>query len=513
MTVALYARLSPKHNGSGYEGVDDQIAWGTTYAAKTWPGQPVLVFTDRGKSAGRDDVRREGFEDLRAAVRAGEVTHLWAVEQSRISRREIEWFTFATELDAAGISEVHTDRDGVVRINDEVSGIKAVLAASERKKMLRRQADTLAAKAAKGEPPGVRPFGYAHAVEKDGEVRLRAETGGVPEGWTRTYAVVPDQAEVIQSAAKHVLAGWSLASVAADLSERGVRGAHGGTVTSATVKSWLTSPSIGGRRVHSGDVVGDGNWPAILDQATFKAVGARLGGPRTVQRADGSTYQVGTAHQGNPGRRYLLTGGLAVCGVCNAPLVGSVKQLRNSQGVRSKPYLVCHPKSTWSDSDGEKRHGKACLGIMLPEVEEYVVETLFTHLDSPQFLEAVADDDHEAERKRVVAALEGIDGQRRELATMWGRGPSVLTSAEWQAAKAELATQEQHLNAELAAIPATSEPVDAATVREDWKELTLDEQRAFLRRYIARVTIRRATRHGHPGLDTERVVIDWAPAR
>jgi hypothetical protein len=33
MTVALYTRLSPKPNGD-YEGVDDQITWGTAYAAK-----------------------------------------------------------------------------------------------------------------------------------------------------------------------------------------------------------------------------------------------------------------------------------------------------------------------------------------------------------------------------------------------------------------------------------------------------------------------------------------------
>src|SRR5215218_3475373 len=63
MTVALYTRLSPKPNG-GYEGVDDQITWGTSYAAKAWPGEPVEVFADRGKSAGRDDVRRADFERL-----------------------------------------------------------------------------------------------------------------------------------------------------------------------------------------------------------------------------------------------------------------------------------------------------------------------------------------------------------------------------------------------------------------------------------------------------------------
>lgn len=486
MTVALYTRLSPKPNGGGYEGVDDQIAWGTAYAAKAWPGEAIEVFADRGKSAGRDDVRREDFDRLREWVRAGKVTRLWTVEQSRLTRREIEWFEFAAELDAAAITEVHTNRDGIVRVGDEVAGIKAVLAASERKKMLRRLHDTLAEKAAKGEPPGVRPFGYAHATTEDG---------------TRTYEVVPEQAEAIEFAAEKVLAGWSLASIAADLDGRGIRGTHGGKVTSGAVKSWLTSPSIAGQRVHSGEVVGDGNWPAILDLAAFKAVGARLAGPRTVQRADGSTYAVGAAHRGNPGRRYLLTGGLAECDVCKAPLTGTVKQLRNAKGVRSKPYLVCHPTTG----------GKGCLGIMLPEVEEHVVAEMFAHLDSPEFRDAQTDDDHDAERARLVVALEGIDGQRRELAAMWGRRE--LTTAEWQAAKDELTLQERQLTTDLAVIPVTSAPANGAEAREDWPHLTLDEQRAFIRRYIAKVTIRRATRHGRRGLDADRISIDWAPAR
>lgn len=483
MTVAIYTRLSPKPNGGGYEGVDDQITWGTAYAAKAWPGEPIEVFADRGKSAGRDEVRREDFDRLRQWVRDGKVNRLWTVEQSRLTRREIEWFEFAAELDAAAITEVHTNRDGIVRVGDEVAGIKAVLAASERKKMLRRLHDTLSEKAAKGEPPGVRPFGYTHATTEDG---------------TRTYDVVPEQAEAIEFAAEKVLAGWSLASIAADLDRRGVRGTHGGKITSGAVKSWLTSPSIAGQRVHSGEVVGPGNWPAILDLATFKAVGARLTGPRTVHKADGSTYQVGTAHMGNPGRRYLLTGGLAVCGVCKARLVGSIKQLRNAQGVRSKPYLLCHPTTG----------GKGCLGIMLPEVEEHVIEELFAHLDSPEFRDALADDDHEAERARLVTALDGIDGQRRELAAMWGRRE--LTTAEWQAAKDELTAQEHQMNSDLALIPATTAPVDAATMRADWEEFTLDEKRAVIRRHVAKVTIRRATRHGSPGLDTDRIHIGWA---
>ncbi len=44
-------------------------------------------------------------------------------------RQEIGWFVLAAELAEAGIGEVHTDRDGIVRVGDDAAAIKAVLAA------------------------------------------------------------------------------------------------------------------------------------------------------------------------------------------------------------------------------------------------------------------------------------------------------------------------------------------------------------------------------------------------
>src|SRR4051794_2083943 len=158
--VALYCRLSPRPDGS-YEGVDVQEKLGRDYAASAWPNLPVEVFSDAGISAANGDHRPE-FERFREWLAAGAVAHVWAVEQSRLERREAEWFRLATELDGAGITELHTNRDGIVRVRDEVAGIKAVLAAGEVRKMKRRVNDRLASNAANGEPPGVRPFGYVH---------------------------------------------------------------------------------------------------------------------------------------------------------------------------------------------------------------------------------------------------------------------------------------------------------------------------------------------------------------
>jgi site-specific DNA recombinase len=79
-------------------------------------GLPVRVFADNHLSAADDDVVRPGYVELRAAVARGEVAQLWAVEQSRLERREAHWFTLAAELDAAGVDQLHTNRDGIVPV-------------------------------------------------------------------------------------------------------------------------------------------------------------------------------------------------------------------------------------------------------------------------------------------------------------------------------------------------------------------------------------------------------------
>lgn len=501
--VALYARLSPRPDGS-YEGVPAQEKWGRAYSAAKWPGMPVKVFADAGISAANGD-HRPGYEDLRAAVIRGEVAHLWAVEQSRLERREVEWFALAAELDAAGVDELHTDRDGVVRVRDEVAGIKAVLAAGEVRKLRKRVNDKLAENAANGRPPGSRPFGYVHGKTDAGE---------------KTYIVVPEEADAIRWAAEKVMDGWSLTNIAKELRDRGLHGPHrvkvrdesGEVVTDAagnpvtrpsaltagSVKNWVTKPTAYGLRVHQGRVKGRGNWAPILDETIRPLIVAKLSAPRTVATSDGRSYPVSSARIGTPtGRKYTLTGGLAVCGVCQAPMVGSVKQLRNAKGVRSVPYLLCHPV----------KGGRACVGIMLEPTEENVADRLFAELDKPAFLAALTADDHVQRRDEIAAELTGLDeGDRAELAAEWGRGE--LTAAEWRAARRGLDEREQRLRQELAELPPPVMHLDIAGARQAWPDMTLDEKRELLRMFIDRVTIIRAT-PGTRGFDENRVKIKW----
>lgn len=479
--VALVCRLSPRPDDS-YEGVDLQERWGREYASKKWPGAPIEVFADPGISAANDDHRPQ-FERFREWLNSGKVAHVWAVEQSRLERREIEWFRLAAEMEAAGVDELDTNRDGVVRVRDAVAGIKAVLNADEVRKLKKRLRDRLTENAADGQPPGSKPFGYAHAKNADG---------------VKTYVVLPEQAAAIRQAADWVLSGWSLANIARELRKRGLRGAHGGEITAASVRSFLTSRTIAGQRVHQGRVVGRGNWPAIIDQQTSQAVRLKLSQPRRVTCSDGGTHEI-TLQATPTGRRYLLTGGLAVCGRCKAPLAATVKKLRHGD----RPYYLCSPKKRRPNGDP----GCGRLGIVAMPLEAYVVDRLFTELDKPAFLDAIAADDHGTRRDRLTAALENVERQRNELAAEWAT-PGALTMSEWQTARRGLAEQEQQLRRELADVPPPVINVDIAGAREAWPDMTLDEQREFVRLFVEAVTITRA-RPGLKAFDDARAEIDW----
>lgn len=468
--VGIYCRESIDRSGRA-ENVADQERWGREYAASKWPGVPVRVFTDNDVSAvGKP---RPGYEALRAAIGRGEIAHVWAKEQSRFERDEIGWFIVAAELDAAGLTELHTDRDGVVQVRSDVAGIKAVIAAGERRRLMERINDRLDSIAGQGLPPGSRPFGYVHAFTSHG---------------VRTYAVVPEQAQAIRDAAARVLSGWSLAAVAAELRERGLKGGHGGTITAGTVRRMLTSPTVAGRRIHRGRDVGAGNWPAILDADTQQAVADRLAAARTVRRSDGGTYPVGSAHSGYTGRRYALTGGLAVCGRCGAPLKGQVLQ-----AAKGKPYLQCYVKGCG-------------LGIMLPETEAYVADRLFAELDKPEFLDRIAADGHSGRRDELTRGLRAVEAKRRELARMWGADE--LTTEEWQGARQAQDEREQRLRSELAAVAPPPRRVDAAQARAAWPAMTLGEKREMLRLFIDRVVVKPATR-GRRGFDDGRVDVEF----
>jgi site-specific DNA recombinase len=503
--VALYCRISYDRSGR-VEGVNAQERWGRAYAAKMWPGVPIRAFTDNHLSASDEGVVRPGYEELRAAINRGEVAFLWAVEQTRLERREAPWFVFAAELEAAGIDYLHTNRDGIVSVRSEVAGIKAVLAAAETRRLKRRINDMLQAKAERGQPSGARPFGYRH--------------GRLPNG-EKTYVVVEDQAAIIRECADRVLSGWSLTAILTDLTTRGLHGPHQmklrdaageivtedgrpvseggiplrrpGKLTIRSVRLWLTGPAVAGLRVYRGEIVGPGNWPPILEEKTWQALRAKLSAPRAVQGRDGETYDVTASHvtQRFTGRRYLLTGGIAVCGICGASLVA---QANNRNGGKSSP-----PAYKCSKLLG----GRGCVTTVAEPFEAYVVKTLLDALDRDEFWAAFTTDEHTQRREDLTAMLNDIELQRSQLAREWAARK--LTMIEWRDARDALAIHERGVRVDLASVPSPVVGIDRSSIRTGWEAMNLDERREIISMFIGTIAVVKPPYRGIPRFDPVRI--------
>lgn len=456
--VAIYARISRDPAGR-VEGVDRQERWGRAYAAERWPSAPVLVFSDNNLSGDRA-THRPGLERLREAVRAGKVAHLWTVEQSRLARDELLWFELAAELLEAGIEEVHTDRDGIVRL-DEVAGIKAVLAAAERRRLRRRVQDALDDLAAQGRPPAGKHVAYRRVRGPDGK---------------NTIEPIPEVAEAVRWAAEAVLSGWSLSAVARELDRRGIPTAKGGQWATHNVRSMLTAPTVAGLRVRRGEVLRPGTWQPILDVDTWRQLCARL-----------------ERRPRQPARRYLLSM-IARCGRCGHGLTGRMQRRPRRPAV---PYYFCHPTTG----------GCGRVGVMVERLDPLVVDRLIAELEQREAFRSAMAEDALAERRRELArALEAVDERQVELARRWAAGR--LPAAAWDAAREELDRERARLADELDALPRPTARVTAEEIRTGWAHLTVEEQRHVLGLYVDHVVVEPRPRGGNR-FDPTRVQIVW----
>lgn len=474
--LALYCRLS-KAAGGQLESVERQERWGRKYAAEHPQLQdlPIRVFADNDLSAFDDNTIRPEYEALRAELRAGHVGAIWAVEQTRIEANRRRWVELVAELDDAGIDVLHTNRDGLVRL-DEVADIKHILAWHERKRLRERINDTLGDLAAEGRPPPGHPFGYR-----------RVKVDGV-----KTLEPVPELAAAARWAASAALSGWSRARIAEELKRRQVPTVLGGQWNEGRVKGMLTSPTIAGLRVHQGKVVRRGNWEPILDETTWRQLCARFATQHEVVRVDGAVRQVAFRNRG--GRRYLLSG-IFICGRCGHHLTGRTDRRHKR---RSQSFYFCAPP-----------YGCGRSHVVAEPVDELVVAQLFERLDRPEFAAAMAADEHAAQREALVAELNQIEAKHIVLGERWAEGK--LPDVAWDAARAKLDDRKVKVEAALADLPAPAADLDPEAIKADWETMTLDERRQIIRLLLRKVTILPA-KPGTKRFDPARVLIaeeDW----
>src|SRR6266571_1311014 len=294
--AAVYARIS-RANENDSLGVERQAVLCRQFAAERgW--EVIGEFSDNGRSAYTRGLRRDGYESLLEAIASKKVDVVLTYHVDRLFRQDKERLRFYEVCTQAGVhliaavdgSDVDLlSADGRKQFRD--LGSAAEYASDRQSERLRRKHDEIAAQG-RWQGGGGRPFGYL------------VEGGRLKTGQPATLKVHDEEATLLRAAARHVLSGGSMYSVARRWNESGV--------LTPTGKSWWVSDLDGGNRRREILGVTEGSWPPILTREEHELLKAKH---------DGRSAGAGTVI----GRRYVLTG-LLRCGSCRQPLTGKRRE-------------------------------------------------------------------------------------------------------------------------------------------------------------------------------------------
>jgi DNA invertase Pin-like site-specific DNA recombinase len=446
--AAIYCRISADRTGLA-AGVTRQEADGRSLAAERgWEVAGVYVDNDLSAFSGRP---RPEYRRLLEDIKAGVVTAVLAWHPDRLYRRMRDLEEFIEVIEAAGV-DVATVKAGDIdlaspsgRMVARNLGVAAQYESEHKAERLARKHEEIATEGRwKGGP---RPYGY------------RPLGGGCLE-------VVPEEAEVIREAARRVLAGESVYGVARDLSERKLPTARGSQWRTPTLRGILASPTVAGYREHHGTIVGKAKWEPILDEATWRRLRLMIRDPSRTRIP--------------PRRAYLLTGGIARCGRCDAPLHAQ----RKESGARQYACI-----------GGPDKGGCGGLTCAAEPLEALITEAVFLRLDAPRLGQAVAKANSDSDAAGELAAVEG---RLEELAEMYASGD--IDRSEWLRARRSLDVRRQRAQASLgrderdrALEPFANRP---GVLRKAWPSMSLDQQRAVMFAVVDRVIVGPARRRG-----------------
>jgi DNA invertase Pin-like site-specific DNA recombinase len=479
--VANYARASRDREELRVS-MGRQLSRGHKLAEDLFAGLAVVDYWDNNKSGGDPDVVRPGYDAMVAAIRRGEVADVICHEQSRLTRIPAVWDELVVTLTKAGITKVHTVQQGTVAVepgNRLVGRIMAVIDAEELERIKARTLANAEQLAGEGRPNGGRYYGYRRFKGDDGRPQL---------------VIDPDQAAVVRRIADAICAGRSIFSIVAELNTEGVPTPQGGQVwRSNAVRSVVSKPAIAGLRSHTGVIVGEARWEGILTPERWRQVLRALGSP-VVYDAAGRPRKAPRVSHSN-GRRWLLTGGLARCGLCGARMVVGGQRRRGGGWI---PAYQCH---TMSGPD-------ACRKVSVSPaeaVERLVTDAVLDALDRPEMAARLAAQP-DPERQRLLDDLHDATDTMLRAGQMRGRG-----EIDWETWESMHVPAKARADAASARLAALADPeVDLPPVSEihqRWEQMSLRQRRALLERFLEVVEIGPRVSGGRPGTTEKRLAM------
>jgi len=451
MRAALYLRQSLDRDGEGLAVARQRQDCRRLAEKRGWTIVGEFVDNDVSASSGR---QRPEYARMLAAIEADQIDAVIVWAADRLHRRpvELEHFIDVADKHGTALATVSGDIDLASPSGRLVARLLGAVARGEMETKSNRQRRANLQRAERGSPRFTRrPFGYA----QDGTTIIEVE------------------ARNLRHVCRQLLAGATLMELCADLNRRGIQTSLGNAWHVTSLRHLLLNPRHAGLNAYRGEVIGPGDWPAILDESTHRAVVALLTNPA---RRTASTT-VG---------KYLLSG-LVRCGRCGAAMFAS------PMGQRGGYWMVYRCRS-------------AHLARRLDLVDEVVTGVVLARLARPDAVELLVDS-HIEDADELLGEATAIRAQINDSASLFAEG--ALTATQFRKVserlRERLATVEARQSAS-APGHVLSDLIGATDPAAVWVGLSLGRRRAVID-LLLEATIRPAGKGARFAPD--QVQIEW----
>ncbi|MCO4276041.1 recombinase family protein [Pseudarthrobacter sp. HLT3-5] len=510
LLVREYLRRSKDRSGKGKSPDQQHAENAAALAQQGWDLHPE-PYRDNDRSASRYSKQaREGFArlmmDLEEDTFGAGALGLW--ESSRGSRRTGEWVDLIELCEERGIRiwvTTHGRLYDPANARDRRSLLEdAVDSEYESAKTSKRLQRDMRSNAEKGRPHGKKIYGYRRIKDSETGALVRVEPH-------------EHEASIVQEAARRVLAGQTFYAIAKDFNGRGIpprretRKEHrqGLGWTPPAVKQMLTMPAYAAKRQHQGEIIGDAMWPALIELETWEKLQIVMSPPERKRTNDWPA-------------KHLLTG-IAVCGVCGAPMrIGKQNAGRRKDRVTGEPL----PKPV--DDHGNELpypfyNTYVCVGVpgktgfhvamRDSHLDEVVTDLVLTRLERPDFFAMIGERDTDTDAKRQailaeIASYQDYLDRVREDAAQKLRFDLVLDQEARIGPKIKAAQNRLEKLVEMD--PVVVRLVREGAARKGWAELDLPHKRRVLRAVATpRVNRVKPDAKGKRGINHERIDMVW----
>ncbi|WP_341257830.1 recombinase family protein [Gordonia malaquae] len=478
-TAAIYTRISLDRSGEGV-GVERQEE-ACRQLAELHGYAVAETFCDNSISAYKG-VERPRFKALCDLIESGEIDRVYVYSTDRLARRTRDLLDLMDLMRPRGVTVHAVTGEGIDPASANGALITTILGAVAEQESAHKAERIRAAyeqRAHSGKPKtgGRRMFGY----EIDGET------------------IRDDEAAMLRTAAQQVIDGISLRSITAEWNDRGFTSTRGNRVDTVMIRTLLKNPYIAGlstwnpadgdgrRLVRNRQIVGEGEWPAIVEPAMWERVQAVLSDPTRV------TNRVGNRPQ-------RLMSGLLRC-QCGEPMYRRTRP-RKSGGRYS--YYSC-----------KRVRSGTHVHIGSDDVDEAVTALVIERLKKTDIAAALAvatrTDGRSGELAELTAERSDLLARRDALEDAVAGGEVSVAAFGRAIDRVEARLAEVGEKIEELAVTADAPPLagvaTAESIEKWWEGADLMRRRALVD-FLVTVTVGPG-KYGAKKFDPSRLSVDW----